>query len=253
MNKLVIFIAIILVFFATGCRSNRAVNNSLFEKSTKDMANEKYADALTGYQQLESAGVKTPALYTNIGTLYFKTHQLGKSILYFEKGLLVAPLDTELTYNRDKVLSKLTNAVDNNNSSFDSSRETFFKTLDVLNIIVIIDVMICAMLFLFFLLKPAEQTKFYNTKTFRTVLAASVFVLIIISAVVRIYESTKYAVVIAPDATVYLGPSTQAKVLSKFNEGYKLEVTNKFNGWFEIKDFQGKTGWISADKLGEIE
>jgi hypothetical protein len=252
MNKLLIFSGLILFFLTAGCRGNRAQNSSLFELSTKQMDAGKYTDALTGYKQIESGGNKTPALYTNMGVLYFKTHQLGKSILCFEKGLLIAPLDTELVYNRDKVLTKLTSAVDSNNSSFDSSRESFFRTLDILNIIVIIDIVLCSLVFLFFLIKPSEQTKFYNTKTFRTVLAASVGVLILISIVVRIYESTKYVVVTTPDATIYLGPSTQSKVISNVNEGYKMEVTNKFDSWFEIKDFQGKTGWVSAEKLGEI-
>lgn len=253
MNKLLIFTGVTLVFLALGCGSKKAQNNSLFELSTKNMDAGKYADALTGYKQLESAGIKTPALYTNMGVLYFKTHQLGKSILSFEKGLLIAPLDTELVYNRDKVLTKLTSAVDANNSSFDSSRETFFRTLDILNIIVFIDIILCGLAFLFFLIKPSEQTKFYNAKTFRTVLAASVVILILISVVVRVYESTKYVIVTTPDATIYLGPSTQSKVISTVNEGYKLEVTNKFAGWFEIRDFQGKTGWVSAEKIGEID
>jgi Bacterial SH3 domain len=253
MNKLLILTGLLLVFLTLGCGSNRAQNNSLFESSTTKMDAGKYADALTGYKQLESAGNKTPALYTNMGVLYFKTHQLGKSILSFEKGLLIAPLDTELVYNRDKVLTKLTSAVDSNNSSFDLSRDTFFRTLDILNIIVIIDIILCGLAFLFFLMKPSEQTKFYNTKTFRTVLAASVAVLILISVVVRVYESTKYVVVTTPDATIYLGPSTQSKMIINVNEGYKMEVTNKFGGWYEIKDFQGKTGWVSAEKLGEVD
>jgi hypothetical protein len=253
MNKLFIFTGLVLMFFAAGCKGDRAQNNSLFELSTKYMNDDKYAEAMVGYRQLESAGNKTPALYTNIGTLYYKSHQLGKAMLYIEKGLLIAPLDTELVYNRDKVLSKLTSTVDTNNSSFASNRETFIKTLDILNIIVIIDVLISGLAFLFFLLKPAEQTKFYNTKTFRIILAASVGVLLVISVVVKVYESTKYAIVITPDATIYIGPSAQARVVSNVTEGYKLEVTDKYDGWFEIKDFQGKTGWISGDKLGEIQ
>ncbi len=228
-------------------------NDSLFRSSTGYLISGNYELALAGYQKLEHNGIQTAGLYTDIGDVYFRTHKWGLAILYFEKGMQIAPLDIQLIHNRDTVLAKLDKTVRINNSSFDSAREYVFELISRLNRIAIALLIINALLLIIFSIWPAAESKLFNRRVIRVLLAVSILTIISLFAFIKIYQAQSYAIIINPKSAVNLGPSTLSKVVDTLQEGLKVEVLNKFDGWIEIKDFQGKVGWVYRDKLIETD
>jgi SH3-like domain-containing protein len=43
------------------------------------------------------------------------------------------------------------------------------------------------------------------------------------------------------------GPSTSSEVLWNLAKGYPLQVQERKNNWLRVKDFEGDTGWVSAN------
>src|SRR5882757_11531565 len=89
-------------------------NEWLFNDGTALLLKGSYDDAIIVFERLNAKGVKTPALYNNLGNAYYKTGHLGRAILCYEKGLLLSPFDEQLIHNRNFINAKLNIAEPNN-------------------------------------------------------------------------------------------------------------------------------------------
>ena len=225
----------------------------LFELDNANLTNGKYSAALQGYQKLEQMGNHSAGLYTNMGDAYFRVHQFGKSVLYFEKGLLLAPMDINLIHNREKALLRLNDTVRVNNLSIALKKTNFYKLIDGLNITATIILILSGLAFIISTVMFISQYTLNIVKISRIIATVSFLAIILLSITLRIYQSKKYAIIILPKSTVNIGPSSHSKIMHNFNEGYEVELINSYGDWFEVKDFQGNTGWVSRDKLVEIQ
>lgn len=63
--------------------------------------------ALICYTIAEQKGYQHVLLYNNLGSIYYTKGNLSKSLLYFEKALILDPTFVEGYYHKGKVLSKL--------------------------------------------------------------------------------------------------------------------------------------------------
>ena len=238
---------------ALNAKSLPAGNEALFKKSNEYLFNANYKEAIDGYLKLENAGVKSTGLYTNLGGAYYKTHQLGKAVLYFQKGLVIAPLDSELIYNRYLVTGKLDKSVINNNLAFDSKQEKIYRLYDSLNVIATVIMMVCCILFLTFLILSANPSEFKIRGVPRYAFTISILLVVVLMILVKVYQTSSYGVVIQSDTVENLGPSSTSKVVDNLFEGYEAEIINKYGNYFEIRDYQGKTGWVSKDNFCEVK
>ena len=253
MNKIILTFFLILLGFSLRAQElNKDIINQ-FEASNKDLVNNNFERALTGYQAIEKEGIVSQGLYTNIGTTYFKLNHLGKSLLYFEKGILIAPLDTELNFNKNKVLDKLDKTVSSNNLTIDNKRTVFLNIANILSITLIVLMVFSCLLYFIYFKFQLPTNKLLNSTFFKFVFTVS-FILILISLViVKTYQSKTYGVNTANLTNLNLGPSPYSKVIDSLSEGYKAEVIKKYDNWFEIKDAQGRIGWVNSKEFEEIK
>lgn len=239
MYKSIFVISLIFCSVDLTANANDSRPGLVFASCTDSLSNGGYLFALEGYKKLESAGIHSAGLYNNMGVAYFKMNQLGNSLFYFEKGLRLAPLDTQLIYNRNKVSAKLGPAIGNNNFAFHRKNDSFFSLLGLLNKI--------AAVFIFggglFFLKIPSKVFFFLSLIF--VLSLLIFY--------KVHKSIEYAIIITPKALVHLGPSENSIVDQIFLEGYEVEVNYSHGDWLEIKDYRGTSGWVRRSDLLVVE
>jgi tetratricopeptide (TPR) repeat protein len=253
MNKYILVFLFILSGLTIKAQKITDDNITKFEASNKYFVNGDFDRALAGYQTIEKEGVVSQGLYTNMGATYFKLHQLGYSLLYFEKGILIAPLDTELNFNKNKVLDKLDKTVNINNTTIDARQNNFLSIANYLNIVMVLIMLVSCALFFVFHKYPSWSNKLFNDAFFKYIFTVS-FILILVSlAIVKNYQSKVFGINTSQVIKLNLGPSTYSKVVDSLNEGYKAEVLNKYDNWYEIKDAQGRTGWVNGNSFIEIK
>ncbi len=243
-------VVLLFNFFSPWAKAD--LNKDLFTQSTANLAKGKYSTALTGYQQLELAGELTANVYSNMGYCYFKMGQSGRSVLYFQKALLLAPLDTQIVYNKNRVYAHLGPTVMTNNSGYDMEKESFFKIMDLLNktcvLITIVTIFSISAMFI-------DITKKYKLIIRRVcfcLLALMLLITVTAFIVFRVHQSKVYAVVTRPVSAVRLGPSVLSKTTGNLLEGYEIMVINTYENWSEIKDYNGNSGWIESGAIAEV-
>lgn len=98
------------------------------EEAERAYQEKRFADAARTYEQLlaapENANLaqqERGALYYNLGNCYYRTKELGKAVLNYQRALRLDPSDEDAAFNLQLVQSKLTDR-------FDAPSEMFFFT-----------------------------------------------------------------------------------------------------------------------------
>jgi uncharacterized protein YgiM (DUF1202 family) len=69
----------------------------------------------------------------------------------------------------------------------------------------------------------------------------------------RQLENRNGAIVIAPSASVKKTPADNSETTFVLHEGTKVYITDKsINKWTEVKIADGRSGWLTNDKIEEI-
>ena len=70
-----------------------------------------YAKATTFYQKFLSGDIESAQAYYNMGNCYFRTNEMGKAILYYEKAEKLSPADPDIQFNLQLANQKITDKV----------------------------------------------------------------------------------------------------------------------------------------------
>jgi len=74
-------------------------HKKLFAEANRLYDNQNYPGAIQLYEQLAEQGVRTPALYYNLASAYFKTKAIGQSVLYLLRAQKLSPGDDDVEGN----------------------------------------------------------------------------------------------------------------------------------------------------------
>ncbi len=99
------FVILVLVLFSVQLQAEDV--NALFLKANKAYQAGNYTEAIGLYEQIATQNKHSAAFYFNLGNAYYKNNELGKSILNYERGLLLKPRFKDLRYNLDLANNQL--------------------------------------------------------------------------------------------------------------------------------------------------
>ena len=71
----------------------------LFIQAIKAYREGDFSGAATNFEAIAASGVNNPDLYYDIGNAYFKAHDLGRAILWYERAKKIVPNDPDLVFN----------------------------------------------------------------------------------------------------------------------------------------------------------
>ena len=89
-------ILIILVFSFNVVAQNY---DSIFERANSLYEQKSYDSAKSNYFMIYSSGMISKELFLNLGNSFFKLDSLPSAILFYEKGLKIAPGNEDLMHN----------------------------------------------------------------------------------------------------------------------------------------------------------
>ena len=211
-----------------------------------------YQQAIKDYEALLKQGASAD-LYYNLGNAYYRTENITRAVLNYERALLLSPSDRDIRFNlqmaRSKTIDKIT-----------PEQDMFFVTwyhslvnmtsVDGWADIALISLALAIVLALLYLF--SERIWLRKVGFFGAIFLIVVFLLSNVFAHQQkdLLVHRRGAIVTAPAITVKSTPAKQGTDLFILHEGTKVTITDdSMKDWKGIRLADGKEGWIETRQL----
>lgn len=214
-----------------------------------------YQQAIKDYQELLHKNI-SPELYYNLGNAYYRSEDITRAIIAYQRALKLSPGDRDIRFNLQLASSKTIDKIT-------PANQIFLKAwyLSLINLtgpdnwarIAVFSLIVSLLLALLYLLGQSinvRKTGFYG---------ACLFLLLFIVSNFCAYqqrehfENSKGAIVVAPAVNVKQTPATDSKDAFVIHEGTYLNILDKsMKDWRQVELFDGREGWIRTDEIEEI-
>lgn len=215
-----------------------------------------YATAIHIYEQLLTTLGESAAVYYNLGGAYFKTNDIARSILNYERALLIEPANDDIKFNLELARSK---AVDKNVTVSELFFVRWFRDFSAIMsadswakgaILCFIILILCLTLFIF--------SKKRKTKKIIFIFAILSLLCTVSANIIASNQKAKLvhresAIIMDPSVTVRSTPSDSGTELFILHEGKKVTIKdNSMKEWKEIEIEDGNIGWLPASAIERI-
>ena len=214
-----------------------------------------YQQAIRDYEEILKTRASA-AIYYNLGNAYFRTDNITKAVLNYERAHLYAPGDEDINFNlqfaRSKTIDKITPA-----------SEMFFVTwyrmlvnytsVDnwaKIGIFSIIMALILVLVYLFGSQLFMRKIGFFGGLFFLiSFLISNLFAY----QQKQVLINRTGAIIMEPSVNIKKTPAKQSADLFVLHEGTRVDITDKtINGWRGIRVADGREGWIETKHIEEI-
>lgn len=232
-----------------------AQKNEIFEKANTSYNEGEFAAAIAAYKSILDAGQESSALYYNLANAHYKLHEIGASIYYYEKALVLDPGDSDVKNNLkfaqnatidqievlpqgiiQKTMDTITNRL-----SFDSW--AWVSVFFVLGFVIL------------FMAYYSSRETMKKRLFFVSSWCCAGIALMAVFFAFRQYDfiqNQKFAIIFSPKTFVKSEPNLRSEEAFTLHEGTKVAILEAINDWKKIKLEDGKMGWIPADVLKEL-
>lgn len=234
--------------------------DSTYTVTTKAMADSAYTSgdyttAVALYEQILQGG-ESSAIYYNLGNAYFKTDDMARAILNYERALLLNPSDKDIRFNLELARSKTVDRVTGDTELFFVRWFRNFAGMLSLDswaytAVVLFILAICSILAFIFCKKGKIKKIFF--------IFAAILLFLTLGANMIGHSQKKRltvrncAIVMSPSVVVRSTPSVTGTDLFVLHEGRKVTITDdSMAAWKEIELEDGNVGWIEAESLERI-
>ena len=228
-----------------------------FSKVIGDSAylNGDYITASQIYENLLIDG-EAAELYYNLGNSYYKSGEIAKAILNYERALLLEPGNADSRFNLEMAKAKAVDKVE-------TTPEIFFVswTKSLIDMQSIKAWAICAIIFCLLFIVSLYFYFFSKTVLLKKIGVFSGLLSILIVILANVFAAQQknrlmdrdYAIVMTPNVVVRSTPSESGTSLFVLHEGRKVQIKDAtMREWKEIKLEDGKVGWVPTSSIEGI-
>ena len=216
----------------------------------------KFTDAITAYEAILETEGESADIYYNLGNCYYKTKNIAKAVLNYERAWLLKPGDADIRFNLELARSKTVDQIT-------PTSEVFIVTWikNITNLMSEKEWGITAIISFLLLLIGLALYIFGNRIILKKIgfIAAAVFLIVCISANMfangqkNKIVSRSGAIVMSPTITVKSTPNESGTDLFVLHKGTKVYIEDdSIKGWKEIRLEDGKEGWLPASAIEVI-
>ena len=211
-----------------------------------------YQQAIKYYEALLKQGASAD-LYYNLGNAYYRTENITRAVLNYERALLLSPSDRDIRFNLQMARSKTIDKIIPEQEMF---FVTWYRSLISLASVdgwartALISLALAIMLALVYLF--SDRIWLRKVGFFGAFLMVAVFLCSNLFAHQQKQQllHRKGAIVVAPAVTVKSTPAQNGTDLFILHEGAKVTITDaSMKDWKEIRLADGKEGWIETRQI----
>ncbi|NNL29504.1 MAG: tetratricopeptide repeat protein [Gemmatimonadetes bacterium] len=215
-----------------------------------------FAAAVEAYEAVLESGYRSAGLEYNLANAYFKTGELGRAILHWERALELAPGDEDIQANLDLARSLTVDAVE------PLPRFWLFSVMDwwigllpagwLRGIVAVGWLAVSGGV----ILRVLGRAVWVPTVG-RSLIAVGSLILLLFAPVMTIRETglglPEEAIILAGAVQVRSAPSAEDDLtLFEIHEGTKVRVDQRTAEWLEVVLEDGKVGWVPVGVLEVI-
>ena len=215
-----------------------------------------FAAAIEQYEAVLADGQESAAIYYNLGNSYYKSENIAKAILNYERALLLNPGDSDARFNLELAKSKTIDKVTPASEIFivtwikdirNTMSESGWAKLGIASFILLL---VGLSLYIFGKKIALKKIGF---------IGAVVMILVCISA--NLFADAQKeklvvrngAIIMSPTVTVRSTPNESGTELFVLHEGTKIIVEDDaMKGWKEIRLEDGNKGWVPTESIEVI-
>ena len=244
-----IFIALLLGF---GSQQASAITK---QNADDEYLKGNYQQAIRDYEDILKNGASAE-IYYNLGNAYYRTDNITKAVLNYERARLLSPGDEDINFNLQFARSKTIDKITPESEMF---FVTWYKSLvnftsvdcwAKTGIIAIITALFLVLVYLFGPHIILRKIGFFG--------GGILFVVFLLSNLFAYQQKQALvnrtgAIIIAPSVNVKKTPAKQSTDQFVLHEGTRVDITDKtMKGWRGIRVGDGREGWIETKQLEEI-
>ncbi len=221
----------------------------IFFEANRAYKNQQFRKAIDTYQTLIADGFANGHIFYNLGNAYYRSGDLGRAILFYERARLLIPRDEDLKFNLAHAAGQTLDAPGD-----DRGRPAGdFPGLDSVNLFEAFFVFALLNLGFFLVL---------GTRLFRKT-EWSYYAVIFLTLLIGIgacalalkwygWRTDNRAVVLSGELDVHAGPDATDTVLFKLHAGTIVRHEREEDAWALIHLSPDKRGWTAANRIERI-
>ena len=246
------FVWLLLAMICLGGTSARAVT-----KNNADTEYQKgnYQQAIRDYEEVLKNG-ESAEIYFNLGNAYYRTDNITKAVLNYERARLLSPGDDDINFNLQFARSKTIDKITPQSEMF---FVTWYKSLvnftSVDNwaktgILCIVMALLLVLLYLFGPQLMLRKIGFFGGLAF--------FVIFLLSNLFAFQQKQALdnrtgAIIISPSVNIKKTPAKNSADQFVLHEGTRVDIIDKgMTDWRCIRVGDGREGWIETKAIEEI-
>lgn len=246
------FVWLLLAMICFGGTSAKAVT-----KNNADTEYQKgnYQQAIRDYEEILKNG-ESAEIYFNLGNAYYRTDNITKAVLNYERARLLSPGDDDINFNLQFARSKTIDKITPQSEMF---FVTWYKSLvnftSVDNwaktgILCIVMALLLVLLYLFGPQLMLRKIGFFGGLAF--------FVIFLLSNLFAFQQKQALdnrtgAIIISPSVNIKKTPAKNSADQFVLHEGTRVDIIDKgMTDWRYIRVGDGREGWIETKAIEEI-
>jgi tetratricopeptide (TPR) repeat protein len=225
------------------------------KKANELYAQKDYETALQQYEAILQTQGQSAELYYNLGNAYYRTNDIARAILNYNRALLLKPNYDDASFNLLIAQKKVVDNVDVTSEFFLKEWMDDFGDMLSSNGWAIFGVVLFILALSAFLLYVFGRNLSLRKAAFHVAWASLIVTLIAVGYAVK--QSNK--VVNSTDGIVMVGsvtakdsPSLGGKDMFVMHAGTKVSIRNNVSGWIEVELPDGNAGFIPANSIEKI-
>ncbi|MBT7135931.1 MAG: SH3 domain-containing protein [Polaribacter sp.] len=226
--------------------------DSLFVKANNFYKSGEFETAIENYKKIESQNLISSELYYNLGNSYYKLNKVGPSIYYYEKALLLNPLNEDVKKNLVFAKRLALDNIQKLPQTFSQKINTDYLqklSYDKWAVLVLVFSIAGSILFLLFFFEETPSKKRLYFVTSIGCVLFFISALLITNNQYQLSKNKTEAIVFANKTEVRNAPTLNSEKIFTLHEGTKIIVLDMVDNWKKIKLADGKIGWIIASDI----
>ncbi len=229
-----------------------AQNEALFNQATEAYNNGEYEKAIEAYDSILQNNEHSAALYYNLGNAYYKLNKIPESIYYYEKSLLLNPVDQEVKTNLAYAQNMTLDAIDTlPQTGFSRIYKSITSklTFDQWAYASILCMVLFVVLYIVFYYNQYSTKK--RLAFIGSLIALFICVVFIIFAAIEFnsFNTDNPAIIFADEVAISSEPNETSDEVFVLHSGTKVNVLESLNNYVRIRLSDGKTGWMPEKDL----
>ncbi len=221
-----------------------------FLAAVKQYQEKDYAGAAAEFQQIAAGGMVNGALFYNLANAYFKSGDMGRAVLWYERAQRLLPRDPDLKFNLNYVRSLVKDEAGTTTSPL--YQVLFFWNHLLSRTAILWCAVFGNMLFwMVVLLQYLLRARILRYFSYFSGLLALVFIM---TAFYNYYEYAfqKQAVVLPETLAVRAGLSDEDTELFRLHAGSRVRIEKEKDDCYRILFSEGKIGWVKKSQVEVI-